>query len=461
MNPEVVKQLLDVKSSGLAINAKTAQIMHILKEAGMTYDLQIPPSQMLVHPGNRCGLLVNSFDSHEKGWKALQIGFDPTKLQGSICMELSKDPGMRAQQIQANEGLVLQAEGRLAAINGHERFCSLDCSHMTQFLKSCIAGCNTDHAELQKINSGVLSVESLVMQYKDKFFQELCTEGWKWRVVCCEAEAACPWLPSMLQASANSTNLVSKNATEIEVAASLAYHFGMTKNMQTAIDTTKAALPNISYMNSVGHYVQHFGGGDKGGFELIAFLQQLSKSFGHSLFLGEEYMDALAFTRFSDPSSTYPFLRASFWAAAMSSPKSADSISKLVTKSDIEKLKGTNMKTQIKTAETLLSLSWNLLSNTGSLHEKKGVRAMGHMMIRTALLLVKKEAKGKEGKTFGTLQKVHEAFTAEVGDGNAAGAATTAESSESGGELRIMSLQAGIHKHAWASAFKGFVFISL
>ena len=71
--------------------------------------------------------------------------------------------------------------------------------------------------------------------------------------------------------------------------------------MQTAIDTTKAALPNISYMNSVGHYVQHFGGGDKGGFELIAFLQQLSKSFGHRLFLGEEYMDALAFTRFQRP----------------------------------------------------------------------------------------------------------------------------------------------------------------
>ena len=254
----------------------------------------------------------------------------------------------------------------------------------------------------------------------------------------------------MLQASANSTNLVSKNATEIEVAASLAYHFGMTKNMQTAIDTTKAALPNISYMNSVGHYVQHFGGGDKGGFELIAFLQQLSKSFGHSLFLGEEYMDALAFTHFSDPSSTYPLLRASLWAASMSSPKSADSISKLLTKSDIEKLKSSGMKTQIKTAETLLSLSWNLLSKTGNLHEKKGVQAMGRMMIRTALLLVKKEAKGKEGKTFGTLQKVHEAFTAEVGEENA-GAATAAESSESGGELRIMSLQAGKHKHAWAS----------
>ena len=450
MNPEVVKQLLDVKNSGLAINAKTAQIMDILKSAGCSYELQIPPSQMLVHPGNRCGLLVNSFDSHEKGFKALQIGFDPLKLQGSICMELSKDAGMKAQQLQANEGLVLQAEGRLAPINGQERFCSLDCSHMTQFLKACMAGCSTDHADLQKINSGALSVESLVTKYKDKFFQELCTEGWKWRVVCCEAEAACPWLPSMLQASANSTNLVSKNATEIEVAASLAYHFGMTKNMQTAIDTTKAALPNISYMNSVGHYVQHFGGGDKGGFELIAFLQQLSKSFGHSLFLGEEYMDALAFTHFSDPSSTYPLLRASLWAASMSSPKSADSISKLLTKSDIEKLKSSGMKTQIKTAETLLSLSWNLLSKTGNLHEKKGIQAMGRMMIRTALLLVKKEAKGKEGKTFGTLQKVHEAFTAEVGEENA-GAATAAESSESGGELRIMSLQAGKHKHAWAS----------
>ena len=222
------------------------------------------------------------------------------------------------------------------------------------------------------------------------------------------------------------------------------------RNDQKHADTTKAALPNISYMNSVGHYVQHFGGGDKGGFELIAFLQQLSKSFGHSLFLGEEYMDALAFTHFSDPSSTYPLLRASLWAASMSSPKSADSISKLLTKSDIEKLKSSGMKTQIKTAETLLSLSWNLLSKTGNLHEKKGIQAMGRMMIRTALLLVKKEAKGKEGKTFGTLQKVHEAFTAEVGEENA-GAATAAESSESGGELRIMSLQAGKHKHAWAS----------
>ena len=249
------------ESNGLSINTKTSQILDLLQQSGHLYTQVIKAPLMLVHPVNRCGMLINSFDSHEKGWRALSVGFDVAQLEGnSICTELSHT--LKAEAFKAIESLVSQAEGRLAACSGKERFCSLGSSHMSQFVKACLASCKTDHEHMAQLNSGYLSVDILSTKFKDHAFQKACNDGWTWKVIsAAAADEMGAWLPSMVQAAANSSNFVAKVANEIEVAMSLAYHHDQCKSMELAIETTKWSMP-LPYIKSVGHYIANYAGGE-------------------------------------------------------------------------------------------------------------------------------------------------------------------------------------------------------
>ena len=60
--------------------------------------------------------------------------------------------------------------------------------------------------------------------------------------------------------------------------------------------------------------------------------------------IGEEFMSAVFFVYMNGDGTTYPFSRAARLAAQLTSPKSSDGISRLLTKSDVEKLRGKDMK---------------------------------------------------------------------------------------------------------------------
>ncbi|CAE7277707.1 unnamed protein product [Symbiodinium necroappetens] len=392
------------ESSGLSINTKTSQILELLQQHGHLYTQVIKAPLMLVHPVNRCGMLVNSFDSHEKGWRALSVGFDIAQLEGnSICTELSHT--LKDEAFKANENLVKQAEGRLASVTGMERYCSLGSSHMSQFVKAVLHGCKTEHEDLSQLNE-CLSMDILQTKFRDHSFVKVCSEGWTWKVISAAASDTLKWLPSMVQASANSSNLVAKVANEIEVATSLAYHYEQSRSMELAVETTKWAMP-LPYIKAVGHYVANFAGGE--GFPLIRYMSDASKMFNSSLLLGAEFMDSLAYLH----------------------------------------LKG--MKEQIKAAEELMKMCWDLLQNLQWMQQKRGVSIFAKMQIRTALFLCKKSGKWKETRVFQSLQEIQEVFTQEVEAAKSQGESSSGQShggSMSSGtgasgstDVKVMSLQ--------------------
>ena len=203
---------------------------------------------------------------------------------------------------------------------------------------------------------------------------------------------------------------------------------------------TQWTMP-LSYLGTVCEYVSHYGGGSD--FSLIPLLDHISKMFGSQLFLGEEFLAALTFADFKDGECTYPFIRASLWACQLHSQKHSDSISRLLAKSDVERLKTAALKPQIKSAEQLLKISWDLLDKLGWLSDKKGVSIMARFMIRVALFLCRKSGKGREKQAYESLTEIHEAFSAELDaakKGQNVAAAPAASSSTAGSPAKRMKL---------------------
>ena len=446
MDPALVAELCSLKDDQTAINTKVSKMMGLLEKHGHLYQQLLSPGLLLVHPANRCGMLVNSFDCHEKGYRALSVGFDASKLTESVCFEVAKDPATKAMQVQSNAKLVAASENRLAPVSQMERYLTVSSSHVSQFCKAVACGnCSTEHEVLKGLNNGALTMDSLQSKFKDKIFEQLAHKGWSWKCITAEAEQACPWMPAMFQAALNTGSMVSKVPTEVEVALSLCYwHQTHGGSLQEAVDMTQWTMP-LSYLGTVCEYVSHFGGGSD--FSLILLLDHISKMFGSQLFIGEDFLAALTFTDFKDGECTYPFLRASLWACQLHSQKHSDSISRLLSKSDVERLKAASCKDQIKSAEQLLKISWDLLHKLGWLSEKKGVSIMARFMIRVALFLCRKSGKGRESKVYESLTAIHEAFSEEL-DAAKKGqnlAATAAASSSTAGSpakrMKLVSLE--------------------
>ena len=71
-------------------------------------------------------------------------------------------------------------------------------------------------------------------------------------------------------------------------------------------------------------------------------------------------MAALATTNFRVQGCVFPHLRVAIWATLSSSSKNQDGFSKILTKSDVEKLRAPNMSGKIMSTETMLADSWKV-----------------------------------------------------------------------------------------------------
>ena len=111
-----------------------------------------------------------------------------------------------------------------------------------------------------------------------------------------------------------------------------------------------------------GHCVKYTGGKD---FPLLLWLDLFAKKFGHSLMAGQEMMQQLTWFNFK-ALSPLPFCRLALLATILTSRKHSDGISRLVTKSDLDKMKGSLQENAIK-MEDLLHAAWNKLQMDTSL----------------------------------------------------------------------------------------------
>ncbi|CAJ1382484.1 unnamed protein product [Effrenium voratum] len=229
----------------------------------------------------------------------------------------------RGAQLAANQELVSNSNG----------FLTLSASHTIAFLRC-----------LQYGIEGPEGTHAIVQKDKDPH----------------AGEEAMPHLPSFIELAMNSTNAIMKQANELEVALQLATAFDQGLTMQQAIGKVSQASTSCQRsIPSIAMFVQKFGGGSPG-FPFLHFLNGFSKSFNASLQIGTETMQLLSTLDFRVATQIYPMIRISLWATMLTSPKSQDGFAKILTQSDIQRLKTSQMLPAVQQAEAMLQDAWRV-----------------------------------------------------------------------------------------------------
>lgn len=139
------------------------------------------------------------------------------------------------------------------------------------------------------------------------------------------------------------------------------------------------------------------------------------KQYGGSNMLGEEFCSAVAYTDWKLSGTTLPFLRVALCAVQITAPQQQvrNSISKMISKADIDKLKTKKICTDVQTAEALMASAWEATETTGVPLEQFAL-ACGKMQIRLILHLLGKEMKGREQVQYDSMTDIKDKFEADM-----------------------------------------------
>ncbi|CAJ1393752.1 unnamed protein product [Effrenium voratum] len=319
---------------------------------------------------------------------------------------MAVEPSKRQKQLDANVALQKHSSGMLAECKGSERYLTVGASHSTAFFRAVQGNCMSPGGKS-------LSMQQVVEgKGEGHIFEKLCREGWQWLVISYEVEDVFPALPAMYERALNCTNSATVVTGELEIACQIAQNYSLCKDLNKAVQQAAAGQPRCaSYLPTIGHYVRLYGGGDK--FPLITFLKEVSKSYGHSLLIGEEFFSSITYAEFKMKTSMAPFLRAAVLCTQLTSPKHCDGISKLLTKSDVDKMKSVQMLAKVEEAENVLCAGWAacLMEKASQEHS---TAAFGRLCIRTVLHLASKEKHGREPAGWPSVAAISKAFAEEI-----------------------------------------------
>eukprot|EP00435_Cladocopium_sp_Y103_P055847 s2760_g18.t1 len=199
---------------------------------------------------------------------------------------------------------------------------------------------------------------------------------------------------------------------------------------------SQASLPDVAT------YVQKFAGGPK--FPLVFFLAKFAKAYGQALMVGQEFMATMATMDFRTPGQEFPFIRMATWATMVTgSHKSSDGFAKILSKSDLDKLRGHATIAKTKEAEQVLLDAWKTMerciqqaSDNGQANQEGHYqKAFGKLAIRTILFLCQKQKNSREpNKTWNSIQEILQQFATDCqtreARGNAATSSTEPEAKE-------------------------------
>lgn len=157
-----------------------------------------------------------------------------------------------------------------------------------------------------------------------------------------------------------------------------------------------------------------YGGGR--GAPVIHFLHDFAKAFGENRRLGEEFLKAVTEARFGSVTKKYPFTRTGMLATNLVSPRVVDGVSKLLVKSDVERLKATDRAMDLDTAEDTMAQGWaTATTHMGDKHISKEAcyPILGRLFARTVLFLTNKTKQGFEKADYRSFGEIKDKFVAE------------------------------------------------
>ena len=416
---ELVAAVTAIVDSEMAPLTKWTRIVAELKVANIVYTMDdVSPKLMLVHPDNRSKLGVNAFNAHRTGAHIHKVGADVEQLKKATCFEMCPTEPLRSVQVDFNDRLVRLSDGMLAPVNGSERFLSVSCGHTASFCKAALASCKTPQKTVAD-SAGRLNSQTL--SQNDPAMKAMLEKGWSWTVVPWQCEATWPTLPDIAQRALNASNNAASQASELEVAASIAEFAAVHQQMHGQVDWGKCAAeatsglpPCIDYVSTIVIYVRLYAGGD--GAPMVKYLDDFAKKYSGYKRLGEEFMKAVAETSFG-PSRLMPHLRTAFIATNLISPKVVDGVAKLLVKSDVERLKAKDKTDIVNSVESDFAAAWAIaegLWNSDGATRDRLYPVIGRFHCRAVLLLTGKGKLGFESKEYKSMAEVRDLFIGEV-----------------------------------------------
>ena len=436
VSQQVVEEVQATMAGTDGIYHKIEKVLTILESNGWAQKMTIQPKDILCHPSNRGGAMLSFYDVWSKGKAMLSVGLQKKLLHGSIAMEVSKKSTKRSDQIAKNQQLVKDSQGHLAPVSGQERFLASFCFSISQKLllflmllgktlfgsSAGFLSLSSSHtvAFLRAMEAGVPGPDGHQAEVPKADASWQCIDqGWLWVVISSVVEEAIPQLATWLQLGMNSSNSIGKPQTELELAATIATMF--TQGLDLAQAMKRAKEGDIKCQASLGDvttYVQKLAGGKS--FPLIFFLATFAKQFGNALMIGQELMATLANMDFKVPGQLFPFIRLAAWTTmATGNHKAIDGFAKILSKSDLDRLKSNQTTPKTMEAETILADAWNTIeklancdqANSQKIQEGHYQKCFGKLAIRVILFICQKQKNSREtNKHWTSIQEILEQF---------------------------------------------------
>ena len=166
---------------------------------------------------------------------------------------------------------------------------------------------------------------------------------------------------------------------------------------------------------------------------------------------------------FKQASTPFPFLRIALACCQLTAPRTQckDGFSKLINRSDFDRLKSKKMSDSILAAEQLMSAGWSAVEASG-LGMDRVALPFGRFQVRLCLHLLGKENKGREGTKHKDMSEIQEKFASEMmssqgavvqlpsaqGEGGQPQSSSAAASVQSLGEASdVIAIVLNQHKH--------------
>lgn len=382
--------------------------VQIIDKYNIAYDFEGPCDQFLVHEENRSKLMLSAAKCHETGEKIHFAGADLQELRSAFAFELSKLSDRRKMQVDKNSALIKRSEGLLPDLTGRERFATVGCSHISQFCKHAATGHGkTCRSKLQDPETGQLDVAKLK---RNRNYQIMLEKGWKWKIFPSELDEAYPSFAKLAQRALNSSNNCRQELGEIELACQMVeFHAaasadGLDDPKQAALDAVQENISTCQgYSKTLLDYAMEYGGGSD--LPWLRFVDEFGKHRSASKMLGSAFWNTLFNMRFwtankadQKAGTPRPLVRLSILCLHSSMPDSRDGIKTFVTETDLRKVQGKPVANLVDELETMIEEAFSFTSILVSEMFNTLVQPIGHLLMRSALMLVDKEKKALDGK---------------------------------------------------------------
>ena len=251
-------------------------------------------------------------------------------------------------------------------------------------------------------------------------------------------------LPNLIQGALNATNICFEAVGEVELLSTIALRAQQMLHDQQVPDFGKIAQMSAAgavglYANTLGKFVQYYGGGPPG-FITIRYLSACSVQ-DKTLILGKEFFTAIVEAEFSSM-QLFPLTRVAFAVCNLTAPRSRaqDGFSRLLTRTDIQTLKSKKNMPLLTEMESNFELGWAKVTQHPD--ESIAFKIFGKLQVRSLLHILKKSKHGHEDRGYNSLKEILDLFEAELQSQQVASAQAVSASSGSaaGAQQKAMDL---------------------